>query len=404
MTVTASTKIPRRRFTKMQFQFRLALCSVAAMFLARLPMHAQTKPAQAPLRDWKLSAKPLLAIGNDGNPKTEFFRLLNVWRLANGSVAVVDGSTRELRVFDAQGKFLHSFGRKGAGPGEFQGMQWTARFGDTAIVYDGNSRRISTISLIGAPKLVAELPVRGDEERGFDIAGRLRDGRWVAHALGMPNMKLPLGVQRLTGAAGLLPSNAAASVKWIVEDAPDLSVLIHNPDASSKMVSVNVTPFASSLSVASSGSAMWIGDTAGDSLMRYDAVTAKRTTVRLPDAPVALTSAIIDYVRDQQLAEARTDDARRTVTATFQSKYLPKNQPVFSELLPGFGDELWVQRFVARSSEPVRYVIVSGNAAIVARAVAPPEFRVTDVGRDYVAGVYKDADGVESARVYGLTR
>ena len=360
-------------------------------------------PAQAPLPEWKVGAVPLVTIGGDGTPQSEFFRIRTAWRLASGSIVVVDGSTNELRVFDARGTFLHSFGRKGAGPGEFQGMQWNAHFGDTAVVYDGNLRRITTISLAGAPRLLEEMPVRGEEERGFDIAGRLRDGRWVAHRLGLPDMRLAPGVQRLAGTAGLLAANAVGVVDWFPEQ-PDLSVIVYNPDASRKQVSVVVAPFASSLAVAASGSVIWLGNTASDSLVRFDALTAKRTTVRLPDPPVALTRSVIESARAREVASARSQSARDLVALKYAANHLPRNQPVFEDLIPGYGEELWVQRFTDEPSAPGRYVVVAGHGMPMARVSVAPGFRLTDVGRDYIVGIHRDTDGVEAVRVYALSR
>lgn len=39
---------------------------------------------------------------------------------ADGNIAVLDMQLAEIRIFDGQGEFLRSFGRRGSGPGEFQ--------------------------------------------------------------------------------------------------------------------------------------------------------------------------------------------------------------------------------------------------------------------------------------------
>lgn len=359
--------------------------------------------AQEPLPEWKVGAAPLVTITSDGTPKTEFFRIRTAWRLADGSIVVVDGSTNELRVFDVRGRFLHSFGRKGAGPGEFQGIQWSAHFGDTAVVYDGTLRRITTISLAGTPRLVTELLVRGDDERAFDIAGRLGDGRWLAHALGMPNLRLPTGVQRLAGTAGLLGANVVGAVDWLPEQ-PDLSVIVYQPDASQKQVSVLVAPFATSLAVAATGSVVWMGNTATDSLVHLDARTTRRTTVRLPYPPAPLTRSVIAAARARELANVRRQSTRDGIDVKYAANHLPSTQPVFEDLIPGYGEELWVRRFADDPSAPGRYVVVAGHGVPSARVSVAPGFRVTDVGRDYVVGVQRDADGVGAVCVYALAR
>lgn len=389
---------------KLQRAVRSSLI-VALLFVMAMSAAALSANAQTPLREWKLSAKPIITIADDGTPRTEFFRIRNVWRLTNGDIVVVDGSTFELRVFDARGKFLHSFGRKGAGPGEFQGMQWNAHFGDTAIVYDGSARRLTTISVAGAPRLLNTLNVRGDEEHDFNIMGRLRDGRWVTRSLGAPNLRLPVGLQQLSGEIGLLGARADGAVNWLFK-VPDVSIVVHNPDASSKMVSVLIAPFAPALHAAVTSTTIWFGNSATDSLLRYDALTGRRTSHQLPDAPIALTTRIAAAARERELADARTPSARNDVAVKYQSQFLPKNQPLFGELLAGYRDEVWVHQ-TADADDPIaagKYIVMSGAGKPTARVNTIPRFRITDVNRDYVAGVYKDLDGVETVHVFSLTR
>lgn len=126
--------------------------------------------------------------------------------------------------------------------------------------------------------------------------------------------------------------------------------------------------------------------------------------MRFPNPPVALTNAVIEKARARELADATTQSARNDIAAKYQAKYLPKSQPAFSALLAGFGDELWIERFAEDPTALRRYVVVSEKGALVARVSAASQFRVIDVGRDYVAGIYKDVDGLESVRVYELTR
>ena len=66
---------------------------------------------------WPLSGAPVVAIGGDGTPATEFLRIRATFRLRDGLIAVVNTGSNEIRVFDAQGKHVRTFGRTGRGPG-----------------------------------------------------------------------------------------------------------------------------------------------------------------------------------------------------------------------------------------------------------------------------------------------
>src|SRR5690606_34586675 len=52
----------------------------------------------------------------------EFGRIAGMALLPDGRVAVADGMANEVRVFDENGTHQFTFGRRGAGPGEFDGL------------------------------------------------------------------------------------------------------------------------------------------------------------------------------------------------------------------------------------------------------------------------------------------
>ena len=70
----------------------------------------------------KLTLVEDLRIGtmNEEGP-TSFGAIRGITALADGRVAVLDGQAQEIRIFDALGKHLATYGGKGEGPGELQG-------------------------------------------------------------------------------------------------------------------------------------------------------------------------------------------------------------------------------------------------------------------------------------------
>ena len=74
------------------------------------------------LREWRFGDRPQITIGGDGAAYTEFLNIGGVWRLSDGSIAVVNRATKAIRVFNARGAFLHTVGRQGQGPGEFEAI------------------------------------------------------------------------------------------------------------------------------------------------------------------------------------------------------------------------------------------------------------------------------------------
>ncbi len=78
-----------------------------------------------------------LRIGAEGDTTRAFTNLFDLDVAADGRIFALDISTRNVRVFGADGAFIRSFGRQGGGPGEFPneplGMTVSA---DTVTVHD----------------------------------------------------------------------------------------------------------------------------------------------------------------------------------------------------------------------------------------------------------------------------
>jgi hypothetical protein len=354
------------------------------------------------LSEYRLSQEPELTIGGDQTPETEFFRIALAWRLTSGGIAVVNRGSSDIRVFDARGRFLHAFGRTGEGPGEFRHIGWTAHFGDTAIVHDGTLRRITSATLEGTPRLVATRAIQAADEPDVAVVGRFADGSWMAYSLARPNMSLR-GLQRIPARVGVLAAEAVGSIRWLLES-PDLPVLIHSPDADSKMVSVVTAAFPASLVILASGETAWLGDATADTLVLARADGESRHIHKLPYAPDSLSREWIDTARSREIAAARDQASRDLVAVKYSDPFLPRTLPAFQAFIAGPDGEVWIQRPADSPATAVSYTIFAATGEARARVASTPGFRVTDAGVDFVVGVHRDSDGVETVRKYTLIR
>lgn len=108
-------------------------------------------PAWGAGEGWRLSDEPVLEIGLlEGEPAYLFSQIIGPRRLSAGSLALIDVASRELRIFDADGRHVRSFGRGGEGPGEFQfPLGLLLAPGDSLLVWDAGLRRASIFSSAG---------------------------------------------------------------------------------------------------------------------------------------------------------------------------------------------------------------------------------------------------------------
>ena len=98
-----------------------------------------------------LSEEPTFYVGDSEDTDEQWFtRVLGVARLSDGSVAVADDYSMEVRIFDPSGAHVRSMGREGEGPGEFKRLWQMWRLpGDTLWVGDYRPWRYQVYTSIG---------------------------------------------------------------------------------------------------------------------------------------------------------------------------------------------------------------------------------------------------------------
>jgi hypothetical protein len=96
-------------------------------------------------------SEPTLEIGVlDGDEAYTFAAIASVLRLEDGSIAVSDGGTTRIALYDERGAFLRDFASRGEGPGEFRSLSRIYRHGsDSLMAVDNNTARVSVFDLGG---------------------------------------------------------------------------------------------------------------------------------------------------------------------------------------------------------------------------------------------------------------
>ena len=78
------------------------------------------RPPEGSRLGWRIGSEPTVSIGEvDGEEPYLLHVAWDATRLGDGRIVVTNTSTQELRVFDARGAYLETWGGAGEGPGEF---------------------------------------------------------------------------------------------------------------------------------------------------------------------------------------------------------------------------------------------------------------------------------------------
>jgi hypothetical protein len=183
-----------------------------------------------------------------------------------------------------------------------------------------------------------------------------------------------------------------------------MAIVVFNPTGNIRQAAVGPIAFGPYIHSVASGPFIWLGESGSDSVMRLDPRDGKRTTVRLPFRSAASRPSLIAAARARELASVR-DPLGRTVTESkYSSAYLPRTLPFFESLVSGAEGELWVQSYAGVPTDSARYLVIGADLRSRAWVRVARGFRVREIGVDYTLGVHEDDDGVESVRLYRLSR
>lgn len=109
----------------------------ALVFSADLAPHSQLYKAG------EIRFEQEYVLDDEAMPEELFFEGLSTVACdPEGNIYVVDSEAKNIKKFDAEGKFLKTIGREGQGPGEFGGLYYSTFARDRLIVWDSGNRRL----------------------------------------------------------------------------------------------------------------------------------------------------------------------------------------------------------------------------------------------------------------------
>ena len=110
--------------------FRRGMPSLRQLLTVALPtvLAACSEPAAnrgttSAAVEWSLAPEPVMTIGYGDGPEHALGSVVGGLLLNDEQVAVAEGMSGEIRVFSSPGVYRFRMGRKGAGPGQFRGLQ-----------------------------------------------------------------------------------------------------------------------------------------------------------------------------------------------------------------------------------------------------------------------------------------
>jgi hypothetical protein len=159
-------------------------------------------------------------------------------------------------------------------------------------------------------------------------------------------------------------------------------------------VSRMTNPLGPMPAASASGERIFVGATDTYEIRQFGPDGTATRVIRREVAPEAFTDAHFRRVADRfpQMATALAEIPR------------PSQAPMFSSLLLDRDDNLWVQDYPSPGASAVPWTVFDPRGSMLGRVALPPTFRPTDIGADYVLGVWTDELDVERIHVYSLEK
>lgn len=335
---------------------------------------------------------PFLVLGDrEDDPNHLFGYVVGAARLSDGSVAVVDNTVDEVRIFDETGEHVRSLGRLGDGPGEFKNA-WSVwvRPGDTLWVGDYRPWRYNVFAADGHWSRAVELdPIYLNPPRSG--GGVLATGTLVA-----------------TKTTSRDDRNFQVPDTTVVEvhdvDGKRVGVLARMPGSRWGVLPENdnlhlFPVFEPAAHVSARGDRIALGASRVPEIRVFDSEYKLVAIVRWNAGDRSVRSSDLEAYRQAYRESRAWRGEPSAVDAAYMSAKRPAADlfPAFSEILMGNDGHLFVFPYKRPRQAREGAMVFAPTGEFRCHLPPIPGFEVWEAGADYLLGVHLDE--MESATV-----
>ena len=356
------------------------------------------RPADDARLPWRIGPDPVVSIGEvSGDEAYMLHRANDAATLPDGRIVVANTGTNELRVFDAAGVHLATWGRAGEGPGEFTALAGVAAWpGDSIAAWDARSRAISLFDSDGTlgRSFVLESDDRPDEPRLVPGDGTVLGSASRGSGEGYTRAEVTYELRDGRGGVQLSFGDHPGQESFMSTAGP--------------FPTFGYLPFGRTLSEAPWGNLVVIASNDLYEIRVYDRSDGSLARiVRRDYANRAPTRAEVDEAIDDALARTNLSGQQLEWTREgYTAMPLVESLPAFRTLLTDALDHLWVREATLPGMErpaPL-WTVFDTEGRALGFVETPGDLTILEIGSDYLLGQTTDDLGVETVQVWPLDR
>lgn len=343
---------------------------------------------------WRIDPDPVVDLTLTGSgPNHEFYRVGSMKQRPDGSLAIANRGSEEVRMFSATGEFQGAFGGSGDGPGEFRNLTVIEIAGDTLLALDSDG----SVTVV-APDLAVV--------RIFNVAPFTLDLYYLAAGAILPE---PRSMVLEPGLAGLIRRPLPLILFDLDGEQIDSIGEMQGPETymhTSEGFYGGVPIFFSRRSlVETSGQRIFLGSNETMQVGELDVSGNLVRILRIPDYPLDLSAGEIAAEREFVLGRGppgSTSPFRQALEAAPASD----TRPAFTDILIDPSGAVWLQlhRGESEQDQPQEWLVLDADGTWLGTVGIPDRFTVSDITMGAVLGVWRDELDVEHPQVLRLTR
>lgn len=360
-------------------------------------------------RNLLASSTPALEIGVlDGGEEYQLFRVTDAKRLSDGAIAVANGGSRDVRIYEPDGTHRVTVGGGGEGPSEF-GFPGGLRVlpGDTIEVLD----RVDRVYFAPDGTFLRRETTSRQELMGLLMSpdGFAEGGEWLADgrlftriheriARSGPPEPGPLRRPRMTMvrlSADLSTVDTLGEYGGILQQFLDVG--------GERGVRAIVPPYAVAATWASGtpDGTIVVGDAARPAIDRFHP-DGSRSIIRWTDEPEPITAADVEAWKERQRNSFWTEGQLPELERAWAAMDIPETKAFYGRVDAGSDGTVWIGA-VDATSEPTRLLRFDAAGRYTGTVEIPGQFTPRDSGPGWVLGVVRGEADVEYVHLYELT-
>ena len=350
-------------------------------------------------RVWRVGPEPAVSIGErEGEDPYMLHQVRDATKLDDGRILVANGGDNELRVFDAFGTWLETWGGTGEGPGEFGDLSHVDTWpGDSIIAWHGPRRGISVFDSEGNFGRGFALEIDADDPFGLYVfpaavtaAGSILAGQ-LPDVFDRVVVELRDADGRVLSSLGRHPGVERHRVETV--------------SGSERMMMMYETIFGPAVAQVPWGDLVvhTLGDRYEIKAFAEDGKLAR--IVRREHASRPPTAAEIEAYIEEQVS-GYPDELVAEQRRRYRSVPVAERMPAFTSVFVDRLHHLWVEEYELPGEERPGslWTVFDPEGRVLGFVETPEGLEILEIGEDYILGRWLDELGVEHVRVWPLER